>query len=396
MKKYDYESIKRLYAKKKKRKQLGYIGVAIKKKRRELGITQENVVGGVCSVSYLSKIENLKSDLNTMYVEDIMKRLSINTHEIKTVNSYVKYINIMLEVLFFGNEEKGKKIFDEIRDWNDAYFNNFLRIMYYILIKDIDNMVKEYEEIVKIKESLEPEDINLFIGISFIAFFLLGEADEALRLASLAFDKCDGILFDVINKYGYLFYNKIGNYDLARLCYERHMKKCQIRGNIKDLIEFSKKMSLFNHFNNNEMIEENYFTIEERVLINAVDLMINNDVRCIKILDNYKFNKCAKKAYLFKLAAYDKFNFDIRKIIDDNKYELNFEEDMYYKVFMMKTEHGNEEMKVYISKVVLPYYEKRMDKKMVVFYSDLLIKELENNSRYKDALAIYKKRNQIV
>ena len=48
------------------------IGSFIKKKRKEMQVTQDEISNGICSVSYLSKIENNQIVPNDYYVREIM------------------------------------------------------------------------------------------------------------------------------------------------------------------------------------------------------------------------------------------------------------------------------------------------------------------------------------
>ena len=54
------------------------IGSLIKRKRKELNVTQDEISKGICSISYLSKIENNQIVPSDFYVREIMDKLDID------------------------------------------------------------------------------------------------------------------------------------------------------------------------------------------------------------------------------------------------------------------------------------------------------------------------------
>ena len=77
------------------------IGSFIKKKRKELNITQDIVSYGICSISYLSKIENNQIVPNEFYIKEIMNKLDVKeSFYEKTLNDKL-YLEAIIKGVFY-------------------------------------------------------------------------------------------------------------------------------------------------------------------------------------------------------------------------------------------------------------------------------------------------------
>ncbi|MFW5894887.1 MAG: helix-turn-helix domain-containing protein [Bacillota bacterium] len=57
---------------------VSYMGGIVKKKRLEMNLTQESFSNGICSVSYLSKVENNQLPPNDYFVKEMSKKCNLN------------------------------------------------------------------------------------------------------------------------------------------------------------------------------------------------------------------------------------------------------------------------------------------------------------------------------
>lgn len=390
----DSKAIVRLLSKKQRRSHLGYIGVAIKERRNSLALTQEQITSGLCSVSYLSKLENMKSNINTGFVEDIMNRLNMNYKQIKTILAYTRLLESMQQYVYYSDKEKAKKIFDGVKDGTDAYFNSVLKLMYFILICDVKKIIKEYIALTKIKETIEKEEIPLFLALSFITATIIGEADAANELSGPSLTMTNGWLHYVVLKYSFLLYRKIGRYEAATEMYKRYVDICVSNGNTKDIDVLSKKRAI-TRFLKDDNCEMNYFTKEEFVCVCAYRLIYSDDMHAIDVLNKYKFVDQAKHAFLLRLMAYYHFKLDLNDVLQHD-FPLNKEEKMHYNVYEIYCHYGEESMKSYIKKEVLPYYEQRRDVIKYRFYANMIIDILRQKARYKEIVLIYQKLDQMI
>ena len=59
------------------------IGSLIKFHRTKLGMTQNELATGICSISHLSKIENNSKEGNSETIRLLLEKLNIQLHEVK-------------------------------------------------------------------------------------------------------------------------------------------------------------------------------------------------------------------------------------------------------------------------------------------------------------------------
>lgn len=79
-------------------------GPIIREERIKRNLTQSEVAKGICSISYLSKIENGLYDNKNLYVQEIVHRLNLEINRYHTFD-YSKVIIKTVEYLYQGNTE---------------------------------------------------------------------------------------------------------------------------------------------------------------------------------------------------------------------------------------------------------------------------------------------------
>lgn len=57
---------------------ISYMGGIVKRKRQEMSLTQESFSNGICSVSYLSKVENNRMPPNDYFIKEMSKKCGLN------------------------------------------------------------------------------------------------------------------------------------------------------------------------------------------------------------------------------------------------------------------------------------------------------------------------------
>lgn len=92
-----------------------FAGALIKKKRLEMNLSQESLSKGICSISYLSKIESGKTDASEEVISLIYKRLFIaESVEASTLKSMFPLIDKALEELISGHMIQAEKTYSEL------------------------------------------------------------------------------------------------------------------------------------------------------------------------------------------------------------------------------------------------------------------------------------------
>ncbi|HPG42535.1 MAG TPA: helix-turn-helix transcriptional regulator, partial [Acholeplasmataceae bacterium] len=94
------------------------IGSAIRLKRKELGMTLEEGAEGICSISYLSKLENNQIDPNLDFVDQLVDRFGLKDQIAFDIESYESDLKELTKLMF--HFEKPKRSFiDTYRDRED-------------------------------------------------------------------------------------------------------------------------------------------------------------------------------------------------------------------------------------------------------------------------------------
>lgn len=110
-----------------------YRGLLIKKRRKELDISLEALSHGICSPSYLSKIENNILVANDDIYNLLFKKLGISTMD--TIKE--EKIKQMLDLFFkyyMSSDSKIFKVMDELLEYKDEVVSSYLFVQYQLFL----------------------------------------------------------------------------------------------------------------------------------------------------------------------------------------------------------------------------------------------------------------------
>lgn len=145
-----------------------YRGLLIKKQRKELDISLEALSHGVCSPSYLSKIENNILVANDDIYNLLFKKLGISTMD--TIKE--EKIKQMLDLFFkyyMSSDSKIFKVMDELLEYKDEVLSSCLFIQYQLFLlyasemnSQINISLAEVEAYYSYMDDSQREYFNLF------------------------------------------------------------------------------------------------------------------------------------------------------------------------------------------------------------------------------------------
>ena len=95
---------------------MDYVGILIREKRLEKNWSQEGLCKGICAVSYLSKIEQGKTEASEEVLTALFKKLGIDwvTDE-KILSEGKKFIEEWYESAFSGDYKKTSACFERFK-----------------------------------------------------------------------------------------------------------------------------------------------------------------------------------------------------------------------------------------------------------------------------------------
>ncbi len=111
------------------------VGDVIKRKRRERKRTQELISKGVCSVSYLSKIENNKMMPSDYVIKELSRRLDIDIDVYMAGGDGVKLLEEALQYYYAGQVDALENIETEVNISNHHLLKNVVALMRHALVK---------------------------------------------------------------------------------------------------------------------------------------------------------------------------------------------------------------------------------------------------------------------
>lgn len=121
----------------------------LKRKRLEMGLKLEELSSGICSTSYLSRIENNLVEVDQTYYKALFEKLNINYENVKNDRSRNLYQELLMKYL--KKEEQGLEMLLQQVLSSNSYAEMEIELM--ILFYNI--VTKKYEEARKIIGKLE-------------------------------------------------------------------------------------------------------------------------------------------------------------------------------------------------------------------------------------------------
>ena len=157
------------------------IGPEIRYRRERLSMTLEQVSSNICSLSYLSKLENGQLEANQYYLEEICRKLKLDDEEIDKLMSADKFLVETITAFLENNYRRVKELYDSITSFYN-YKSKIAQFIFFISICDYveaSNLIKELNGLIG-----GMTDDDLVYYSSFMACFRQknGEFREALDI----------------------------------------------------------------------------------------------------------------------------------------------------------------------------------------------------------------------
>lgn len=383
-------------------------GLLIKKNREKLGLKQEYLCKGICSVSYLSKIEKGNVVPSDEIVKLIFKKLGI---EYNNDTKFIKEGKVLLDNIskssYFGllvEEENLKKV----RNKREEYVNSPLHIDYELFYL-FDNLYEIKDiNILKYRDYMNNDQL-------YKAYLLTGYINDDINMLENA--KRIKNTPEVVNQMAYIKWLE-GKYYEAIELYLEALSLANSEGNIKEQIDtcimlghiyldihvptmqkyYDKALMLSNYIkrtNNKYLI---YYHMGIAYTSIQFDKSQEYLIEALKWC-NEKNKDSLEKIYqkiCFLYLYYDKRK-EIKDYYDKAK-EIDILKEVNELIGIMIDDKDYIHSEIYLNKLQEIYNTSKRDNKHsnTKYYGDFLIEAYKANRRYKDALAVtdYLYRNQ--
>ena len=274
-------------------------GKIIKFYREKAGITQGQLVGGICSVTHLSKIERGITEYSEEITYLVSKKLKISLEDEKERYEMLRQkLNLWHEALVMQETKESERLKSEIE--NDIFielqdfqvFYQLLLARYYLSQHKLDSALVIIKELQKKETSFSPQDRNMLKHVQGIYYFLTGKYRDCIQIL-ISIDQSQ------YNQYEYYYhlalaYHTVQANIISYYYAEKVLDYFQKTLNIKRVIDT--EMIMIIQLNSKE--HHDFIETKERYeqLIRTCDIILDIG-RKSKLLHNLAFELYRRKKY---------------------------------------------------------------------------------------------------
>lgn len=412
------------------------IGSFIKMQRTKQKMTLSELADGIVSVSYLSKIENLKTEASPQIIQLLCNRLGIELD--KSMDEVIeKKCNEWFEMLLHKEEEsKIVEAYEELQELLDSNLSNTIllfeihKIRYYLVLGKNDLALEQINKLNKLVNNFGTTELyywykfrgnyNTQVEQHKIAIERYLKAEELTRKLELSDEELADLQYTISVCYSKLR-NTLEAIEYANEALDTFMKKynflncarCHIVLGIsyrrikmydKAIENYNIAKQLAGLGNNHELIR---LTNQNLGFLYATQGKNKEAIKYyLEIVDDENINLHDKIAAMtemikvyYDMDEMDKVSQLVNEAIDlledaprDDTYE--FYDYVVHTYYYSLTKQTNKLVSL-VKNHFIPFLMKRNDYANIVTFSSMLAKYYENIYRYKDATKYYKLANQI-
>lgn len=383
------------------------VGSLIKERRKKLNLTQDTISNGICSISYLSKIENNQISPNEFFVQEIMEKLDVDKSVYqKTIDDYY-YLEQMISHLFYDDLEKSKLLYDEIKEFPHNIVFNICKLGYiaHHFLWDDDQFVMMLELLVQNMSELELKSYLVFAMMYNVSNSNYKQALD-LYMTYKEIDIRNDMLDALANEYGYRIHQELYINLSSFTEYKTALALYQKLSNYKRTIKLKLYYVSF-------LIPQHHLIAQEALEgIHKDSLSAENYDRYHMLLARIKFMEGSYQDATLALSRvkehsklfYDKmvllYEICIMESDEPMKEEITaiisgiphdkakIKQKIYYHYLLQTTAQDKKE---YVREIAIPFSIKVGDMKSLRVYTGVIMDICIDASRYKEAMLHYKK-----
>jgi transcriptional regulator with XRE-family HTH domain len=197
-------------------------GSAIKYKRKELGLTLEEASEDICSISYLSKVENSAIAASEEFVEKFKERFELEDAFDYDLASYRKHLDLVINALIHDTEINESLI--TYYEGRVDYQSIIITYAYYILRKDLRIASKLYQQVLSIISSMPQESFIISMILTNYIFYHYMNYIDGMRITSLLENQkpYSNHVHLLINKWKLMYAFKLRDHHLVCKIYKQY------------------------------------------------------------------------------------------------------------------------------------------------------------------------------
>lgn len=383
------------------------IGSFIKKKRKELNVTQDEISSGICSISYLSKIENNQIVPSDFYVREIMEKLDIDQTVFATSIQDKRYVNEMIQAIFYCNDEGIKAIYQEIVDIEHNVVINLCKLGYtvYFELDDDNQYVMMLEHVINNMNDLE---VELYLYFASLFFVQREKYKTALELVVLyeSMPAMDTYLDALFHDLAYQVKHRLHMKTCANDDYHHAMNIYQTHHNVHRMIRLAmgkivhvgkehptKALTMMNTIKLNLLStreQDQYHYEKARMYVSLAQH--NEAIFELKHIEQgslYYYRKMVLLLELCMMEEDEDMVRHLRQVLADISPDFReMKAKIHYHYLIQETP---EDKKEYLRTIAIPFSIKVEDYYTLHHYTKEMMTICINHSRYKEATQFYHK-----
>lgn len=379
----------------------GY-GDRIKRKRKSMNLTQEVIAKGICSNTYLSKIENNKIAANKDHLLYIMERVGLPTENIGLPEEMILVLQKSIRYFFHKDIESYKKLIVDMEKYEFGILIFIARLGYYILINNIKESRTIYNDMFRYLNALEDFGFSTFMIYGCYYNVLINDYQTARMMIETIQDQIQNgeMLYSLYANVRFIVYGQLHFFNKSRDALNIAQSIFQNQSNFNRLNEIATYKEIFFQY---ESCQSELEWKQERYEL--VDLYKRNYLVCLKALNSdyplkdlkflvknqpdYLKGLFLKALFLYRSNDLEQYRASKRELNELNyldKTELDYSN-------LIKLYEDNELLyiKDYLINYALPYFIGKQDIFLIKHITDEIVNILIEKKRYKDACSYMKK-----
>lgn len=362
------------------------IGSILKDLRKKHQLTLEEGAQGICSVSYLSKIENNQMAPTTKYIELFEEKYKFNMNSLNSrykqelieelINVFYQHDEFSQYEILDGNDYQSKLINYTILVGN----NDFTKAK--TLFKDVNNYLKNFSD----------KELLLYLFLTSKVLSNEGRYKDAFNTLNLFTSREENLKLDIIMmKEKIMISSIINNHAYMMLNYEKFIQKLAIIENYAAIHDLKfMYLTYFSQFINFESLEKdinNHQNLSKKekdyLFIRHHYLNMNYEKAYKLIMGKERINK---SFYILALMIANKLKHkeDVMDLIKNEYQGLNHNEKLVVDFLKIKYQK-NSDLITFIREQILKTNDIPDHQDLINFWYEEGINCLKENNYYKEA-----------
>ncbi len=386
----------------KSRKGSKLIGIELKKLRLSRNLTLNEVCKGICCSSYLSKMENNLIDGSRTYVSDLFEKLQGDCDfSIIDPAKYDKIIRAAIVADFYKRVDILEAISKYTKNREMAYYLDLLNLILGVANDNTDRAYVAARQIIKYKDSLEPDDVIIVTMYMGIMYFKDQKYLEAYRLLNkLDCSALDEILSCTVEMYkfklGFILKRMFNMNELYNVICNKLIKLA----NTERLVDIRKTYLFMTIVTKNRREADEMIKYGGRLGITRAfyDLVFENGINVRKIL-SVEAKKVHYYIYMILYHSMNNNRFDLEKLINEDmpkSHSKSVNRFFDFHRFIWNKSHKIEDKINYLREVILSEVYSTNNLYEIDYYTKYLFDFLFEIAHYKECCTLTRKKESII